>query len=160
MNGKVRLWLDLDSLNKVLIRPVQREPALNDILPRLAGMKYLTLIDVSSGYHNLKLDEKSSYFITFSCPFGRYRYIRLLFGTAQAADKFWKKIDELFSDMSNVFGIADDILIAGFDKQSKDHDKKLEKVLQVCRQANLKLNKDECLFRFNSIPFFVEIISS
>ena len=28
---------------------------------------------------------------------------------------FQKKIDELFSDIPNVFGIADDILIAGLD---------------------------------------------
>ena len=34
---------------------------LNDILAKLAGIKYLTLIDTSSGYHNVKLDEKLSY---------------------------------------------------------------------------------------------------
>ena len=55
-----------------------------------------------------------------------------------------KKIDELFSGMPNVFGIANDILIAGIDKQGKDHDETSDKVLQVCRQAHLKLNKDKC----------------
>ena len=34
--------------------------------------------------------------------------------------------------MPNVFSIADDILIAGFDGQGKDHDETLEKVLWVC----------------------------
>ena len=33
-----------------------------------------------------------------------------------------EKIDNLFSVMPNVIGIADDILIAGFDEQCKDHD--------------------------------------
>ena len=32
---------------------------------------------------------------------------------------YQKKTDELFSGMPNVFDIADDILIAGFDKLSK-----------------------------------------
>ena len=41
--------------------------------------------------------------------------------------------------MANVFGIADDILIAGFDDLGIDHDETLEKVLRICRQANLKL---------------------
>ena len=36
-----------------------RGPTLNDILPELNNAKYLSLIDVSSGYHNLKLDERS-----------------------------------------------------------------------------------------------------
>ena len=58
-------------------------------------------------------------------------------------DMFQKKIDELFSVISNVFGSVDDILIAGFDKQSKDHNESLEKVLWVCRQMNLRLNKDK-----------------
>ena len=44
-------------------------PTLNDILPRLAGIRYLTLIETSSGYHNLKPDQESSYLTTFSCPF-------------------------------------------------------------------------------------------
>ena len=53
VNDKVRLCLDPAWLNKVLIRPIHRGPTLNDILPRLAGVKHLTLIGVSSGYHNL-----------------------------------------------------------------------------------------------------------
>ena len=41
----------------------------------LNDIKYLTMIDVidaSSTYQNLKLNEKSSYLMTFSCLFGRY----------------------------------------------------------------------------------------
>ena len=60
-NEKVRLCRDLARLNKVLIRPIHMGLILNDILPRLADMKYLMLIDASSGYHNLTLYDKSSY---------------------------------------------------------------------------------------------------
>ena len=49
-----------------------------------------------------------------------------------------KKIDELFSGMPNVFGIAGEILIAGFNEQGKDHYEILDKVLWVCWQANLE----------------------
>ena len=31
------------------------------------------------------------------------------------------KIDEIFKDLPNVFGIADDILIVGYDNDGKDH---------------------------------------
>ena len=40
-----------------------------------------------------------------------------------------KKIDESFSGMPNVFGITDDIVIAGFNEQDKDHNETLNKVL-------------------------------
>ena len=79
------------------------------------AIKYLTLIDASSGYHSLKLDEQSSYLTTFSCPFGRYRYTQLSLWVTPAGDMFLTRIDKLFQGLPNVFGIADDILIAGFD---------------------------------------------
>ena len=71
----------------------------------------------------------------FSCSFGTYRYIRLLFGVAPAEDMFQKKIDELFSGIPNIFSIDYDILIADFDEQGKDHNKTLEKVPWVCTQT-------------------------
>ena len=65
------------------------------------------------------------------------------------------KIDEIFSDMSNVFGITDDILVIGYDANGADHDA----ALQRCEEVNLKLNKEKCHFRCTSIPFLGEVIS-
>ena len=73
-NGKVRLRLDPVRLNQALIRPVHRGPTLNNIIPSLNNVKYMSIIDASLGYHNLKLDEKSSYLTAFTCPFGQYQY--------------------------------------------------------------------------------------
>ena len=61
--------------------------------------------------------------------------------------------------MPNVFGIADDILVIGYDNDGKDHDKAVYNVLKQCWGVNLKLNKDKCHFRCTLIPFFGEIIS-
>ena len=64
---------------------------------------------------------------------------------APVGDMFWRRIDKLFSGLPNVFGIGNDILFAHFDEQGKDHDATLDIVRRVCRQVNLKLNKDKCL---------------
>ena len=66
-----KLCQDPAMLNKAVIRSVYRGPILNNIIPRLAGITYLTLIDANTGYHNLKLEEISLYLRTVSCPFGR-----------------------------------------------------------------------------------------
>ena len=102
-DGKVRLSLDLIRLNQTLIRPVHRGTALNDIFLKLKNVKYSSLIDVSSGYHNPKLDDRSSYLSPFACQFGRYRYKRLPFGAVSADDMYQCKIDEIFRDLPNVF---------------------------------------------------------
>ena len=67
---------------------------------------------------------------------------------------FQRKIDELFQGLPNVFDIADDILNAGIDDMDRGHDGTHDKVLRICRQANLRVNKDKCLFWCTSIPFF------
>ena len=71
---------------------------------------------------------------------------------------FQQKIDEIFHDMPNIFGIADEILVVGYDDDGRDHDEMVQMVLQRCREVNLQLNKDKCCFRCTSILFFVEVI--
>ena len=78
-----------------------------------------------SGYHNLKLDDISSYLTTFACQFGRYRNKRLPFGAAPTGNMLQCRIDEIAKDLLNVFGIADDILVVGYDSDGKNQDKNL-----------------------------------
>ena len=81
------------------------------------------------------------------CPFGWYQYKHLPFGAPPAGDMFQCKIDEIFSDMPNVFSIADDILVIEYDKDGAYHNAAIHKVLQQCDEVNLKLNKEKCHFR-------------
>ena len=72
---------------------------------------------------------------------------------------FKHKIDEIFNDMPNVIGIADDILVIGYDENLANHDEAVYNVLRQCQEVILKLNKEKCHFRCMSIPFFGEVVS-
>ena len=48
----------------------------------------MILIDIRSGYYNLKHDNKSSYLHKFACLFGRYRFMRLSFEVVPVDDMF------------------------------------------------------------------------
>ena len=122
LNGKVRFYLDPARLNQVLIRLVHREPTLNAVFSKVNNAQYLSPIDASSGYHNLKLDERLSHLTTLACQFSRFRYKRLPFGVAPARDMFKRKTDEIFKNFPNVSGITDDILVKSYDSDCKDHD--------------------------------------
>ena len=61
--------------------------------------------------------------------------------------------------MPNVFGIADDILVIGYNEDGEDHDEAVHKVLGQCKEVNIKLNKAKCHFRCISTLFFGEVIS-
>ena len=107
---------------------------------------------------NLKLEEQFFYLTTLPFPFVMLRYIQLPLGVAPAGNMCHRKIDKLLQGMTNVFCITDDILIAWIDDLGRYYDAALNKVLRICREANLKLNKDKCLFRHRNIPFIREII--
>ena len=113
-------------INQALIRLIHRGPTLNDILPKLNNVQYMSIIEASPGYHNLKLDKQSSYLTKFACLFGRHRYKWLPIRAAPAGDMFQCKIEEIFNDMLNVFGIADDII--GYNKDEAEHDEAVYKV--------------------------------
>ena len=57
-----------------------------------------------------------------------------------------------------MFGIADDILVVGFDDGGMVYDNALRRVLPLCQKVNLKLSREKCHFRLSSVPFFIEVI--
>ena len=135
------------------------EVPLSDVLLSLTCKQYLTIIDASSGYHNLTLDQKSSYLTRLACQISRYRYAGLPIGTVPVGYMFLWKIDKIFKDISKIFGITDNILIVDCDESDHDHDTMLMSVIQICRTEDFRLNKGKCYIKWIRGPFFVEIIS-
>ena len=85
--------------------------------------------------------------------------MKLLFGAVSVSDMFQQKIDEIFEDLPNSFGMADLILIVGYDVDGWDQGKIWRQVMQICHQENWKLKKINVISRCTRVPFFGEIIS-
>lgn len=49
-------------------------PTLEEIIQKLSGKKYYSVLDLRDGYYHIKLDNKSSKFYTFSTPFGNFKF--------------------------------------------------------------------------------------
>ena len=159
-DGSIRLCLDPKDLNQAIKRPHHYTPTLDDVLAKLNGAKYFTILDARCGYWNVKLDEESSYYTTFNTPFGRFRFLRLPFGVSCAQDIFQKKVDETFGDMPGVAGIADDVVIFGHQEDGSDHDANLRRVMERARQAGVKLNPEKARVKQRQIPFYGNILSA
>jgi hypothetical protein len=50
------LCLDPKDLNKAIKRPHHRTPTIDEILPKLNGAQYFSIVDARIGYWNIKLD--------------------------------------------------------------------------------------------------------
>ena len=69
---------------------------------------------------------------------------------------FQHKIDEIFNVIPNVFGIVDDILVAHYDDNGREHDETVCMVLQRFSEVNLKINKYKCHFRGTHLSHSLE----
>ncbi|KAK0132248.1 hypothetical protein N1851_032926 [Merluccius polli] len=101
-NGKLRICLDPRDLNTAVMREHYQLPTVEEITSRLTKAKYFTVLDASSGFWQLKLDEASSRLCTFNTPFGRYRFLRLAFGINSAPEVFHRtKLEEFRKETKN-----------------------------------------------------------
>ena len=157
LNGKLRLCLDPKDLNKTITIPHHYTPMLDDVLPKLNGAQFFTILDARSGYWNITLDEESSYHTTFNTPYGRHRFRRLPFGLNCAQDVFQKKVHETFSDIPGVIGISDDIIVVGYKSDGSEHDANLTAVLERAQATGLCFNDKKMVVRCKCIPFFGNI---
>ena len=130
---KVRLCLDPRDLNKNIRREHYYSRTIDEILPKLHGKRYFSVVDTKKGYWHVELDEESSLLCTFNTPFGRYKFHRLPFGVLVSQDVFQKKMDRAYEGIPNVSGIADDIIV-NVSTQEK-HDTALVAMLETSRKT-------------------------
>ena len=155
--GKLRICLDPRDLNKAIKREHFQLPTIEDITTRLAGAKVFSKLDANSGYWQIILDESSQLLTTFHTPFGRYCFRRMPFGIKSAQEVFQKRIAQHFDNMEGVEVDIDDILVWG--RSEEEHNKRLRAVLQKCKDINLTLNKEKCLFNKPEIVYIGHVIS-
>ena len=67
----------------------------------------------------------------------------------------FQRIGEIFKELPTVIGIADDVLIIGYDDDGTGHNRTVFRVLQICRK-NPKLKTIQLYI--HQCPFFREII--
>ena len=79
-------------------------------------------------------------------------------GTSLSSDVYQYKVDEIFQDIPQCVGIADDIVIFGYNDQ--DHGATLFFVLDRTRDVGMKFNPDKCAFKRDSISFYGATLSA
>ena len=83
-NGAVRICVDLQKLNKSVLREVHPLPRVDETLGLLAGATVFSKLDANSGFWQIPLAEESRPLTTFLTPFGRFWFNKLPFGISSA----------------------------------------------------------------------------
>ena len=72
-NDKIRICIDPKELNEAMKREHHPMHTIEEVVAEIPGAKVFSVLDAKSGFHQIKLDEESSYLTTFNTPVGRYR---------------------------------------------------------------------------------------
>jgi hypothetical protein len=150
-NGDFRICIDPTDLNKAIKREYFSIPTYVDIMSKVRDAKVFSVLDTNNGFWNIELDESSSKLCTFNTPFGRYRFKRLPFGLKCSSEIFQRKIVQCFEGIDGVEIYVDDILVWGTSQ--KDHDERLNLVLERARKYNIKFNVNKCKFSVNEVRY-------
>ena len=162
--NKVGICIDPRDLNRAIRREHYQLPTIDEVASRLTGATKFTLCDAKDGFHQILLDDASSYLTTFNTPFGRYRWARMPFGISSAPEVWQQRMHEFVEDLEGVEVIADDFLIAGFGETDAEVNSSLEKneraFFQKCREWNLKLNKLKLKRAQTEVRFMGHLLTS
>lgn len=110
-NGKLRICLDTKPLNAFIKREHFLIPAIEDLTSGLANAHVLTVINLTSEFWHMSLDEASSNLTSFMTPFRRYKFNRVAFGLNCAPEMLQRAMIQIFGDIQGVYIYFDDIHI-------------------------------------------------
>ncbi|XP_014665126.1 PREDICTED: uncharacterized protein K02A2.6-like, partial [Priapulus caudatus] len=156
-SGKLRICLDPRELNKALKREHYTLPILDDMLHELSQSRVFSKADLAQGYWHVQLDTESSMLTTFQTCFGRYRWLRLPFGTSVSSEIFQKRLIDALGGLTGVACIADDVIIHAATVE--EHDQVLDAFLARCREKGIKLNSDKFQLLMEELTFMGHRIS-
>jgi len=131
---------------------------IKEVVTRMPNATIFSVLDVSSGFWQIKLDQESTKLCTFNTPFGRYMFKRLPFGLSSSQDVFQKTMTQMFEDIQGTEVVVDNILVWGENKQQ--HDVRLIQVLKRAHHQNLKLIKSKCQIRKQQITYLGHILTN
>jgi len=152
-NGKLRLCVDYRRLNSVTKSDRYPIPRIDDNLDRLAHCSYFSVLDLTSGFHQMQMDPDSEEYTAFSTRYGQYKYKVMPFGLKNAPSSFQRMMNLVLKEYIDNFCVVyiDDILI--FSKTKEQHAKHVELILERLRKYGLVASSEKSRFFLTEVDY-------
>ena len=155
-DGGKHLIIDYRALNKVTRKFMWPMPKVEDIFSQLNGAKYFSTLDLRAGYHHIGLTTDSIPKTAFTSPFGKYEYIKVPFGLAQAPAYFQVLMTGVLKDLPFAMAYLDNIII--YSSTPEEHLEHIKTVFEKLRHAKLSMKLSKCHFFAKEIQYLGHIL--
>ena len=155
-DGGKCLVIDYRALNKVTRKFVWPMPKVEDIFSQLNGAKYFSTLDLRAGYHHIGLTTDSIPKTAFTSPFGKYEYVKVPFGLAQAPAYFQELMTGVLKDLPFAMAYLDDIII--YSSTPEEHLEHIRMAFKKLRDAKLSMKLSKCHFFAKEIQYLRHIL--
>ena len=118
-DGGKRLCMNFRALNAITRTYVWPMPRVKDIFAKLGKAKFFTTLNLISGYHHIALDDDAIKKTAFVMPLGKYEYLKVPFGLAQAPTYFQNLMNKVLNALHFTLAYLDDIII--FSETAEQH---------------------------------------
>ena len=156
---KLRIVIDYRKLNSVSKSSRYPIPDIGSVLSNLGGHKYFSVLDLASGFHQIKLSEKSRDLSTFSTDKASFRWKVLPFGLKNGPASCVRLMNNVLGDLQPKISIAymDDLIV--FSDSIEEHLTNLGLIFDKMRKHNLKFKLKKCSFLKDEVDFLGHVIS-
>ncbi|GJU76765.1 putative reverse transcriptase domain-containing protein [Tanacetum coccineum] len=155
-----RMCIDYRELNKLTVKNRYSLPRIDDLFDQLQGSSVYLMIDLRSGYHQLRVHEEDIPKTAFRTRYGHYEFQVMLFGLTNAPDVFMDLTNRVCKPYLNKFMIVfiDDILI--YSKTKQEHKDHLKLILELLKKEELYAKFSKCEFWIPKVQFLGHVINS
>ena len=159
-NGSYRFCVDFRALNNATHSSGWPLPNIKHVLDRLSKKKpkYFTILDLTSGYFQIPIDEQSQFLTAFRTAIGLFEWTRLPMGLKGAGSYFQMQMHKIFEDLLyNIIEIyLDDILI--FAQTKEELITNTEIVLERLRKHNITVNPEKVKMGLTEVEYVGHLI--
>ncbi|KAH0650155.1 hypothetical protein KY284_030067 [Solanum tuberosum] len=123
------------------------------------GAKFFSKIDLRSGYHQVRVQEKDVPKTTFRTRYRHFELLVMYFGLTNSLAVFMDLMNSILRPYLDLLVIVfiDDILV--YSRSKAEHAEHLRAVLQVLRDRELYVKFSKCEFWLDSVAFLGHIVS-
>ena len=154
-DGSIHLCVDYRKLNAVTKRDMYPLPRIEDLVHGVGQtkIKFLSSMDVKSGYHQIPVSVDSQDKTAFIYAGGLYKFLFMPFGVKNAPAVFQRFMDNLLRSLprEKVGVYIDDILMK--DGSFEEHLETVKMVLERLASVGMMVNVEKCKFLRSKIAY-------